>query len=223
MPPLAGFAAKFQIFAALYERRRRTTTQRRRARPGRDAVSALLVVGGLNTVISAVYYLKVLKVMILDHRAGGPGGPRRPPLREPVGAVVYAGADGGGGAGAGRPVGAARPRRSRAGVARFRSEPGVDDRQPPAAGAPPAEANRGKGGRAKGGGQGQGQGRRAAGDRRRQNQAVLQDIVRRESRSLLSYIGDAYPWTTAAGGPALARLSEIIRQENDAVPSWGAT
>ena len=41
--------------------------QRRRARPGwATRMYALLVVGGLNTVISVVYYIKVLKVMILE-------------------------------------------------------------------------------------------------------------------------------------------------------------
>jgi hypothetical protein len=53
------------------------------------------------------------------------------------------------------------------------------------------------------------------------SQAVLQDVVRRESRSLLSYIGDAFPWTTAAGGPALASLRQAVRDEGAAVTALG--
>ncbi len=50
-----------------------------------------------------------------------------------------------------------------------------------------------------------------------QTQALLQEIVRRESRSLLSYIGDAYPWITAAGTPALVDLRRVVEQESAAV------
>lgn len=49
MPPLAGFIAKFQIFAVLYEQK----------------MYWLLAVGGLNTVLSLFYYLNVVRVMIL--------------------------------------------------------------------------------------------------------------------------------------------------------------
>jgi NADH-quinone oxidoreductase subunit N len=66
MPPLAGFMAKFQIFSSLYE-----SAQAFGAR-GETALSqtmyALLVIGGVNTVFSAIYYIKVLRVMILDKR-----------------------------------------------------------------------------------------------------------------------------------------------------------
>lgn len=48
MPPLAGFAAKFQIFAVLYEQR----------------WYSLLVIGGINTVLSLVYYINVVRVMV---------------------------------------------------------------------------------------------------------------------------------------------------------------
>jgi len=54
-----------------------------------------------------------------------------------------------------------------------------------------------------------------------QSQAVLEEIVRRESRSLLSYVGDAYPWATAAGELALARLREIVRANGEAVTALG--
>ena len=64
LPPLAGFAAKFQIFYVLFD-------------VGQDyhvagrlglayTLYALLVIGGLNTVIALIYYVKVLKVMVLD-------------------------------------------------------------------------------------------------------------------------------------------------------------
>lgn len=64
IPPLVGFAAKFQIFGALYDGGREHYAQ---GQPGLGAfLYGLLLVGGLNTVISAVYYVKVMKVMILD-------------------------------------------------------------------------------------------------------------------------------------------------------------
>jgi len=49
LPPLAGFAAKFAIFSALVDAR----------------LIALLVIGGLNTVLSLFYYLRVVKVVLL--------------------------------------------------------------------------------------------------------------------------------------------------------------
>lgn len=49
MPPLAGFVAKFQIFKVLYE----------------TGWYSLLVIGGINTVISLVYYVNVVRVMII--------------------------------------------------------------------------------------------------------------------------------------------------------------
>jgi hypothetical protein len=56
-----------------------------------------------------------------------------------------------------------------------------------------------------------------------QTQATLQEIVRRESRSLLSYIGDAFPWTTSAGTPALAVLRQVVDRESAAVNVLGRT
>ena len=53
------------------------------------------------------------------------------------------------------------------------------------------------------------------------SQAGLEEIVRRESRSLLSYVGDSFPWTTAQGGPALARLQEAVRGSKEAVADLG--
>ena len=37
-----------------------------------------------------------------------------------------------------------------------------------------------------------------------QTVVLLQDIVRRESLSLLTYIGEAFPWTTSRGADTLA-------------------
>jgi NADH-quinone oxidoreductase subunit N len=50
LPPLAGFLPKFAAFAAL----------------ARAEMWTLLVIGGLNTAISLFYYLRVVKVMIMD-------------------------------------------------------------------------------------------------------------------------------------------------------------
>ena len=44
-------------------------------------------------------------------------------------------------------------------------------------------------------------------------QALLQDIVRRESRSLLQYISEAFPWTTREERAALATLQGMIDEE----------
>ena len=57
MPPLAGFAAKFTIFAELFHAF---------AELSNPVLLILLVIGGLNTVLSLFYYLRVVKVMILS-------------------------------------------------------------------------------------------------------------------------------------------------------------
>jgi NADH-quinone oxidoreductase subunit N len=87
IPPLAGFAAKFQIFSVLFDAGRSYTAA---AQPGLGFLMyALLVIGGLNTVISAVYYLTVMKVMILDRPLEEVDA--RPPARLPLaaGSAVY--------------------------------------------------------------------------------------------------------------------------------------
>jgi hypothetical protein len=53
------------------------------------------------------------------------------------------------------------------------------------------------------------------------SQSVLQGVLRRESLCFLVYIGDAYPWTTTAGGPGLATLNKLIQQEAEAITSLG--
>jgi NADH-quinone oxidoreductase subunit N len=88
MPPLAGFAAKFQIFSALY---RAGDFYAAYEQPGLSyTMYALLVIGGLNTVISVVYYVKVLKVMVLDKPLEEVEGQAPVRLRLSVGATVYA-------------------------------------------------------------------------------------------------------------------------------------
>jgi NADH-quinone oxidoreductase subunit N len=81
LPPLAGFAAKFLVFSAL--------VQAITAGAEKPLMIVLLVVGGLNTVVSLFYYLRVLKVMTFDpppaDRAGGDF-----PLVSLPGAVVTA-------------------------------------------------------------------------------------------------------------------------------------
>jgi NADH-quinone oxidoreductase subunit N len=64
MPPLGGFAAKFQVFSVLFDGAKEFASQ---GRPGLSyTMYALVVIGGLNTAISLFYYAKVLKVMILE-------------------------------------------------------------------------------------------------------------------------------------------------------------
>jgi hypothetical protein len=46
---------------------------------------------------------------------------------------------------------------------------------------------------------------------------VLDAVVRRESRSLLQYVAEAFPWTTPAEQAALARLQRLIAEERAAV------
>ena len=67
LPPLAGFAGKFQVFAAVYDAGRRWSAE---GVPGiGTGFSVLLAVGVLNTVVSAGYYLKVLRAAGLDEPA----------------------------------------------------------------------------------------------------------------------------------------------------------
>ena len=81
LPPLAGFVSKFLVFSSL--------VQAIAAGAERPLLLVLLVIGGLNTVISLFYYLRVLKVMTFDpppaERASEPF-----PLVSLPGAVVTA-------------------------------------------------------------------------------------------------------------------------------------
>ena len=88
IPPLAGFVAKFQIFAALFQ------SAETYGNSGASGVSAMLiatlVAGGLNSVLSAVYYIKVMKTMIVESRVEDVEGREPQPLREPAPAVAFA-------------------------------------------------------------------------------------------------------------------------------------
>jgi len=75
MPPLAGFAAKFQVFAVLYETGRGFGSDE----PFAWVYFGLLVVAALNTAISAGYYLRVVRAITLDD----PVDPS--PIRVPIG------------------------------------------------------------------------------------------------------------------------------------------
>ncbi len=89
MPPLIGFAAKFQIFYALW------AAGLYYWHAGDHSLGftlvALLAVGGINTVFSAVYYLRVLRVMIIEGRAEDLEGQAPARLPERPGAVAFAG------------------------------------------------------------------------------------------------------------------------------------
>jgi hypothetical protein len=54
-----------------------------------------------------------------------------------------------------------------------------------------------------------------------QTQALLQDILRRESRSVLMYVAEAYPWTTSTQTTALVTLQQLIAAEKEAVSHLG--
>jgi NADH-quinone oxidoreductase subunit N len=86
IPPLVGFAAKFQIFWALFEAGQLYRTEA----PGLSfTMYALLVIGAINTVISLVYYIKVLKVMALDKPIEELEGRPPAPLRLPWSSAFY--------------------------------------------------------------------------------------------------------------------------------------
>lgn len=52
-------------------------------------------------------------------------------------------------------------------------------------------------------------------------QALLVEILRRECRSPLAYIAEAYPWASYRDSGTLARLQQILRQDADAVTRLG--
>lgn len=82
IPPLMGFAAKFQIFAVLFDSANHVSTDL----PGLQTILfGILVLAGINTVISAGYYLKVLRVLILD----SPSDTAPMPRTESVGQKCY--------------------------------------------------------------------------------------------------------------------------------------
>src|SRR5579875_2903266 len=87
IPPLVGFAAKFQIFSVLWNVSQAWYQQ---GDAGMGAILfGLLIVGGVNTVLSAMYYIKVMKVMILEGKAEDLEGREPVRLREPIPTIAY--------------------------------------------------------------------------------------------------------------------------------------
>jgi NADH-quinone oxidoreductase subunit N len=86
VPPLIGFAAKFQVFVALT---RALGQFQARGEGGLVGVmAALLVLLGLNTVLSVFYYLKVLRVMVLERPTEESAA--REPLPVAAGPAIFA-------------------------------------------------------------------------------------------------------------------------------------
>jgi hypothetical protein len=52
-------------------------------------------------------------------------------------------------------------------------------------------------------------------------QSLLQDILRRESRSVLMYVAEAYPWTTSTQTKTLTALQQLIAEEREAITNLG--
>jgi hypothetical protein len=46
--------------------------------------------------------------------------------------------------------------------------------------------------------------------------SLLQDMVRREGRSLLQYVNESYPWTTAKNHHGLSVLQDMAKEEQEA-------
>jgi hypothetical protein len=49
------------------------------------------------------------------------------------------------------------------------------------------------------------------------SKTVLQDLFRRESRSLLQYVSESFPWITPEEQHALASLQAMVREERDSL------
>jgi NADH-quinone oxidoreductase subunit N len=77
LPPLAGFAGKFQVFASGYD-------ATKGAPPWLGTLwLVMLGVGALNTVASAYYYLKIARAALLED------APQSAPVRVPLLACVF--------------------------------------------------------------------------------------------------------------------------------------
>ncbi|QJW99704.1 NADH-quinone oxidoreductase subunit N [Frigoriglobus tundricola] len=77
LPPVAGFAGKFQVFASVYGAARAATAG---GPPGLGTVFyVLLGVGAVNTAASAYYYLKIVRAMLLEDPEGEPSPVRLAP------------------------------------------------------------------------------------------------------------------------------------------------
>jgi NADH-quinone oxidoreductase subunit N len=76
LPPLAGFAGKFQVFASIYEGGQ-TATAAGQPQLG-TLFYALLGIAAVNTAISAYYYLKVVRMMLLEEPLSSGPVPQSP-------------------------------------------------------------------------------------------------------------------------------------------------
>lgn len=83
IPPMLGFIAKYEVFATLY---------RGYATQNNGSLLFLLMVGLFNTVLSLFYYVKVLKVMIIDPPAEEAQGPLPVPMLQNLYALLFAAA-----------------------------------------------------------------------------------------------------------------------------------
>jgi NADH-quinone oxidoreductase subunit N len=86
LPPLVGFAGKFQIFAELYQ----SASDHRYTWRG-IWLFGTLAVGLLSTVIGAGYYLKILKIMAMEDPQEVDEKGNAQPLQEPLSMRLYLG------------------------------------------------------------------------------------------------------------------------------------
>ena len=87
MPPLAGFAAKWQVFSVIWKAGNSYSAS---TQPALGYIMyALVGIGALNTALSAVYYIKVLKVMCLDRSIEDVEGRAPRPLPVPPASALF--------------------------------------------------------------------------------------------------------------------------------------
>lgn len=51
--------------------------------------------------------------------------------------------------------------------------------------------------------------------------SLLEEIIRRESRSLLQYVSEAFPWVTPEEREALSQIEKLIAEERQGVVALG--
>ncbi len=82
VPPLVGFVAKIEVFMALWQSAGEYTARESPALAASLYIAFVFL--GLNSVLSAVYYLKVMKAMIMEARVEDVEGKEVTPLPEPI-------------------------------------------------------------------------------------------------------------------------------------------